>query len=357
MRKILTLMLVLFLLCGNVFAEDSLQISDEDLTAGLNEEAQELLPEEAYAKNADLWSSIKEIFLNAFKKSSDSFHEGLRLCGVLLCILILCSVIEMSSAKNRSNILHVAGVLGICCAIMGTFQSMISMASGTVEDISTYGSFLMPALASVTAMSGGVNSATALYAGTVIFTQVLLQLITKLLIPLVYFYLAIAVAEAAVGNDMLSELRDFVGWIITKSLRIILYIFLAYMTITGVIGNTADAAAVKATKAAVSGMIPVVGSILSDASETLLSGASMMKNTVGIFGMLAIFATCLLPILRVGIQYLLLKLTAAVGGTVGAAPHVKLLKEFSKAMGFLLAMCSSGALFLLIGTICFMRVV
>lgn len=355
MRRLLITLLVLFVLCGTVSAAEEPSISTEDLTEGLSDEAMELLPENM-EQDTDFWSSLENILASTFKKSFGSFYDGLRLCGILLCILTLCSAIDLSANKSMASILNLVGALGICAAIMGSMRSMITMASDIAEDMSSFGSILLPAMASVTAMSGGISSASALYAGTVIFSQLLLQLIGRLLIPMVYFYLAIATAEAAMGSQMLSELREFIGWLISKSLRIILYIFLAYMTITGVISGTADAAAVKATKAAVSGMIPVVGSILSDASESLLSGAAIMKNSVGIFGMLGVFASCLLPILKVGMQYLLMKITAAIGGSVGLASQVKLLKEFSKAMGYLLAMCACSALLLLIGIICMMRV-
>ena len=129
------------------------------------------------------------------------------------------------------------------------------------------------------------------------------------------------------------------------------------MSVTGVISGAADAAAVKATKAAVSGMIPVVGSIISDASETLLASASLLKGSAGVFGMIAVLAICLLPFLRVGIQYLLLKVTAAVSGTVAHKSHVRLLKNCSTAMGYLLAMCGTSGLLLLISSVCFMKVV
>lgn len=351
MRRVLIVLLVLFLLCGTVFASEE----EVDLTEGLNDEAMELLPVDA-AQSADLISSIKEIFLGAIKKAFGSIREGIKLCGVLLCILTLCSILDLADIKRKDTVLNVVGALGISVAFLGTARSMISLGVGIAEDMSDYGSILLPALASAAAMSGGVSGAASLYAGTVIFTQILLQLITKLLIPLIYFYLAIATAEAAMGNSMLSELRDFIGWVITKSLRFLIYIFLAFMTVTGVISGTNDAAAVKATKAAVSGMIPVVGSILSDASETLLSSAALMKNSVGIFGMLAVLALCLVPIIKVGMQYLLLKVTSAVGGTIGLPSQVKLIKEYSKAMGYLLAMCASAAFLLLIGIVCLMRV-
>lgn len=356
MRKLFIIALTILLLTGQVFAQEQATEPPVMPEEGLSEEAIELMPEIDPAGETDFWNGFMDVLRSALKKSFGSFHDGLRLCAILLCVMTLCSVVDLSGNQRKTTILNAGGALGITAAIMGTFGAMISMAVKTVEDLSSYGSVLLPALATVSAMGGGVNSAGSLYALTLVFSQLLLRLIIKFLIPVVYIYLALATAEAALGNDMLSELREFTGWIITKSLRFFLYIFLAFMTITGVIGSTADAAAVKAAKAAVSGMIPVVGSILSDASDSLLSGAAILKNSVGIFGMTAILASCLVPILRIGLQYLMLKITSAAGGTVGLPGQVKLVKEFSKAMGYLLAMCASAALFLLIGTVCLMRV-
>ena len=140
-------------------------------------------------------------------------------------------------------------------------------------------------------------------------------------------------------------------------LRVVLFVFTGYLTVTGVISGSADAAAVRATKAAVSGMVPVVGSILSDASETLLASASALKSSMGVFGMLAVLAICLTPFLKIGAQYLLLKGTAAVSGTIGMPQQVKLVKHAATAMGYLLAMTGACALMLLISVVCFLKVV
>lgn len=355
MRKFLLSVLIVLLLCQPVFATGE-TLDPSALQEGLEEDVQEIIPEIEAGETPDFWEKLILLGKNALTKASGSLHEGLRLCAFLLCIVTLCAVVDMSALKNGAMAVRVAGALGICAAVIGTFQAMIHMASETIEQISTYSSLLLPVLASASAMSGGVSSASALYVGTIFFSQLLLRLISKLLIPAVYFFLAIATAEAALGNDMLSSLREFVGWIISKSLRVMLFVFVAYMSITGVIGGSADAAAVKATKAAVSGMIPVVGSILSDASESLLAGASLMKNAAGVIGMLAVIGICILPLMRTGIHYLLIKTTAAVSGTVGVKEHKKLLEHITTAMGYLLAMNGAGGLLMLVSTVCFMRV-
>ena len=118
---------------------------------------------------------------------------------------------------------------------------------------------------------------------------------------------------------------------------------------------SADAAALKATKLVISGFVPVIGSIISDASETILVSAGVMKNAAGIYGLLAILAICVGPFLRIGIHYLLLKLTAAICGVFGSKQIGGVIKDFSGAMGYVLAMTGTVCLLLLISVVCFMK--
>lgn len=356
MRKIMIILLCILCLCGTVRAAEEETLVDtspleEALPDGVNIGTVEGVEAESF------WDKAWDLLTTTFQKSKNTQKESLRLCALLLCVVMLCAMVHMNSEKMGATAVTAAGALGLCGLCMGSFSTLLTLASDTVREMTDYSAAALPVLASTVALNGGISASQTLYTGTVLFSQVLMQLISKVLVPLVYFYLAVATAEAAIGTDMLSELREFIGWVISKSLRIVIYIFLAYMSLTGVISGSSDAAAVKATKAAVSGMVPVVGGIISDASETLLASASMLKNTVGIFGMLAVIGICIAPFLRIGVQYLLLKMTAAVSGTIGMKSHVQLLKHFSTAMGYLLAMCGSCALLLLIAGVCFLKVV
>lgn len=356
MRKLLLIFAIILLLTGVVCAEEVIGIDTDAMTEGLDDEVAELLPEFSAEGGVDFGESLKTLFFGSLTSVRDGYRSALKLCAVLLAIATLCAVAS-TAKKNLVDAATIAGALGLTVAVLSTFSSMIGLATQTVQDIADYSTCFLPVMASATMMSGGVTSASALYAGTVLFSEILMQLVSKLLVPAVMVYLLLAMAEAALSNRMLAELRELVGWLISKSLRILMYIFIGYITVTGVLSGTSDAATVKATKAAISGMIPVVGSIVSDASESLIASASVLKGAVGGFGMLAVIGICLVPFLTVGTHYLMLKVTAAVSGTVGLKPHVNLLKNFSAAMGYLLAMCGVCALLLLISTVCFLKVV
>ena len=224
-----------------------------------------------------------------------------------------------------------------------------------MQAISDYGKLLLPVMSGALVASGGTTTASALYLGTAFFDSLLTSLLNGLLGPLLYLFLALSLAAAAIGNKLLVRMRDFFKTLMSWTLKLVLSLFTGYMAITGVISGTTDAAAMKVTKMAISGAVPVVGGILSDATETVLAGASAVRSTVGVAGLLAIFAIAAAPFFKIGLQYFLLKLTAALCGVVGQENHTALTESFAQDMGLLLAATGTCCLMQLLSTVCFMK--
>ena len=205
------------------------------------------------------------------------------------------------------------------------------------------------------AAQGGISSSTALYSGSVLFDAILSGLISSVLIPMIYLFLALSVANRALGEKMLKKMADLIRGMVSWCLKTVLTIFTTYMSITGVISGTTDAAALKTTKVTISTVVPVIGGILSDSSEAILVSAGIMKNAAGVYGILAVLAIIIGPFLKIGTHYLLLKMTAAVCSILGEKGPVELIDDFSSAMGLLLGMTGAMCLLILISTVCFMK--
>ena len=92
----------------------------------------------------------------------------------------------------------------------------------------------------------------------------------------------------------------------------------------------------------------MVGGIIAEASETVLVGAGLLKGTLGVFGLLGILALCVVPFLRIGIQYLLYKLPDFFAAALGGSELCGLIGGLGSAFGLLLGMVGSCALVLLI---------
>ena len=303
---------------------------------------------------ADIGGSIWSMLQKAFAKIHPEIASAAGLCLCLVAVVILISMLKQMPGKTLS-VVDFAGVLAVAALLLQQTDSMIRVATQTVVDLSEYGKLLLPVMTAALASQGGVSGSAALYAGTAVFDAILSSAISNLLIPLVYIFLALAVACAATGEALLEKLRDMIKWLMTWGLKTLLYIFTGYMGLTGVISGTADEAAVKATKLTMSGMIPVVGGILSDASEAVIVGAGLMKSAAGVYGMLALIAIWITPFMQIGISYLLLKLTASLCDSFGVKRVSSLIKNFSEAMGLLLGMTGAVCILLLISVICFLK--
>lgn len=343
MKKLLLTIILLILLTQPVFAM-------EFEAPTVPEAGREYMPEQTESFGKDLWYIIQ----NALSAIRPEIFEAAKVCIGIVCIVLLSSLIAGFSERTK-KMTEFTAVTGISVVLLRTTNTLINLGAQTVTQIGEYSKLLMPVMTAALAAQGGVTSSAAMYTGTSVFCAVLTNMIAKLLIPALYIFLCMCIACNAITEDILVKLRDFTKWVLTWSLKIILYVFTGYISITGVVSGSADASLIKATKLTISGSVPVVGSILSDASESILVSAGLMKNAAGVYGVLAIIALWIGPFLKIGIQYLLIKITAAICGIFGTKHTVALLNDFATAMGFILAMISTISLLLTIALVCFMK--
>lgn len=342
MRRIFLLLLLAAILMQPVYAAQSLPLPPE---------AAEYLPEQTEDFGRGLW----EILTKAAAALAPELRQAVISCVGVLAAVILCALFQVGDGTDKARTADILGAAAIAAMLLRPADALIQEAMATVRAISDYGKLLLPVMGSALASSGGASASAGLYFGTALFDSVLTSIVSGLLAPAIYLFLALAVGAAAIGDPLLGRFRDFFKGFITWGLKIVLYLFTGYMAITRVVSGTVDAAAIKAAKLTLSGMVPVVGGLLSDASETILVSASVVRSASGVAGMLAVLAMTAGPFLRLGVQYLTLKLTAALCAIAGNSAHTALTESFSQAMGLLLAMTGTGCLLQLISTVCMMK--
>lgn len=312
--------------------------------------AEELMPPDT----ENFAEGLLYVLRGALEKIRPDLVAAGKICFCMIAVCVIVSVVSTLSESSKA-MTELAGAIVIACLLLGSANTLIADGADTVRELSEYGKLLLPVMTTALAAQGGVTSSAALYAATAFFDAVLCGLVAKIIVPLIYIFIALAVASAAIDETLLSKLKDLSKWAASWSMKAVLYVFTGYITITGVVSGAADQTALKATKLTISSMVPVVGGIMSDASEAVLVSAGLMKNAAGIYGLLAIAAIALGPILHIGLQYLLLKLTAAVCGVFAGKKITGLIEDFSGAMGLLLAMTCALTLMLMISTVCFLK--
>ena len=302
----------------------------------------------------NLREGVRELFRNGLRLIRPDLAEAGQICiGITAAVMTVSLISTFPGSTEQTTSL--VGAIAISGLMLTSAGGMINLAAGTIREISEYGKLFLPVIAAALAAQGGITTSSGLFAGTAIFDAILSRLISRILTPMIYFFLALSVSSAALGYDTLKRLRDLVKSFMVWSLKTVLYVFTGFISVTGVVSGPTDASALKAARLTISGMVPVVGGILSDASEAVLISAGTVKNAIGLYGMFAVAAIFLEPFIKIGSHYLLLRVTWGFCGIFGNKRLTELIQDFTTAMGILVGMTGAVCLMVLISTVCFMR--
>lgn len=284
--------------------------------------------------------------------------EMLRITAASLLIVLLCSLLRsvFSVSGTKLDVLTLTGAAAISMLTMRGNGALTKLGIETLGKAQDLANVLLPVLSGAALLSGSVTASAAKYAAATFFLNVLLNLCVNGVIPIVQLYAAAAAAEAAAGSELLGGVLGFLKRCVTLALTVMLLAFTIYISLCGLIQGTTDAAVLRGAKTTISTVLPLVGSIASDAASAVLAAAGVMRQSIGVFGLVALVSALLLPFLRAGLQYLLFK--GAAGITAGLADKRlhKLLERLGEAMAMLLACIGSCGLMLFLSIYSLMKV-
>ena len=294
----------------------------------------------------DLEGGLSNLFQDAWSNLGDLLRRSAVTAGKLLAIAALCALARGAGEDNLQAV-EITGALAITALTVSDMGAMIGLGRDTIGKMNIFSDVLLPVMAVLTAATGQATGAAVRQGATMLFVQLLLSLVDGVLIPLIYAYMAVCCAQAAVDSPGLGKIAALLKGAAQGLLTGVLLAFVGYLTASGAIAGTADAAAIKAAKLAMGRMIPVVGSILADAAESVLAGAGILKGTVGAAGLLVVLAICITPFLRLGLHDLTYKVAAALTATIASPRLSQLVDSIGSAFGLVLGMTGACALLLL----------
>lgn len=334
--------------------EDVLQAQADALELdSLQQVAREYVPELDWTQ-VDWNAGLSSLLETGTQSVHGVVRKALRSSLLLFAVVLLSSLAEGASSAGAARIFpaaSVAAAMAITAIAAADANTLIGLGSEVIGQMEQFSKALLPTMAAAVAAAGAPGEASARLLAVMLFSDVLMTLINRLLLPLVYAYIAACTAHAATGNGGLKRLASTLKWGVTSILTAVLLAFVGYLSVSGVIAGTTDAITLKAAKFTVSSMVPVVGGILSDAAETVLAGAGILKNSIGVLGMLAVLGMCIIPFLQLGVHYLMYKITAVLAAVVADSRVTGLIDGIGGAFGLVLGMSAACALLLLISLI------
>ncbi len=357
MRKIWIIFLLLWCMAPAYGAE-----IPEEITDAMPDSAKELLENTDKVENfTSLGDGLSGLWERTCKLLAVTVQDSLGGVVLIMSTILLCSLAEdcfgAAGGGRMLDPVPLVGTMVILLAVGSNMKSLMGLGEQTIEELDIFSKALLPTLSAAAAAGGCAVSASVRQVATVFFSDLLISLIRSLLLPLVWVFVALSAADAILPAGRLSGiaqgLHKAATWLLSGSLLL----FTGYLSLSGAFASSADSLTLRMARSAIGTAIPVVGGIISDAADTILAGAGVLRQSVGIVGTLTILATCILPFLKLGVQYLLLKLSAFFAAAVAPEPLVKLLHALSSAFGLVLGMTGATAAMLLISVASSVKVV
>ena len=288
----------------------------------------------------------------------DVLRSALRAGAAVLIISVLSGIAStaLDTAESKwSAPASIAGTAAVSLCVFGGTGGFLGVARETMEALDTFSKVLLPTLTALAASSGAAISAPAKYAAASLFIDVLMTISSNVILPVICAYGAAVIAEAAFGGNSFSGAASLLKWLSTTWMTLVVLAFIVYIGLTGLVSGNADAAALRMAKTAIATALPVVGGIMSDAAASVLSGASLLRSSIGVFGILAVTALCAVPFLRLGAHFLVFKAVSRL--SFGSAGMEKLLNGLANVFGLIMGLVGSCAVMLYISLISLIKVV
>lgn len=356
MRKTVWIILLLLLLRAPVYAEEpGLDVSEVE--RALPQEAREI----SGALEADgsyrVEGAIERLLQRLKTEAIEGLRSELKALTALIVIACLGAAAETLAGGRCAELISLCTCAAVTLAVTGSVDSLASEMTEALASLNDYARAALPAVYSAAAISGAVVSAGAKYAAVCLGLNVMMDVLRRLTLPLIYAYLALAVSRSVFPNAVLSAVTGAVKWTAVTVMTVMTMGVNAYIALTSALTGPADAAAVKGAKAVISGTLPVVGGILSDAASAVLSSAAVIKNAAGVFALIAVCALCVAPVAAIGVKMLLFRACAAVASALDGRRLAGLLGDLAAALGMMLGVLGCTAIMLFVAFMAAIRTV
>lgn len=369
MKKIFIMIAFIFWVTPNLCyasetsSQDILQSQQDELNiSSFIKEAQK------YTENTFEEININELFTSAITGKIDNntilksiinligkeVLDCTTVLGSILIIIVIHSILKSISEglenKSISQITYYVQYILIVTLIMKNFADVLQMVKTSIQSLVGFMNSLVPLLITLMLTTGNFASAGILEPIILFIITFIGNFITTILLPFVLISTALAIVSKVSSKIQIDKLSKFFNSIVVWILGVVLTLFVGVISVEGSLSSTVDGITAKTTKAAVSNFIPVVGKILGDAVDTVIGCSNILKNAVGIVGVIVVISICVGPIIKLAILMGLYYLTGALCQPIADEKIVKLLEEMGNTFKMLLAIMCSVSVMLIVGT-------
>ncbi len=256
-----------------------------------------------------IWTSILNLFF-------DDVLSFLPLISLVIAIGVAFSMASASRPKSRNksigDIIHFVCYGAIIIILVGVTVSMINLTSETIQNIKAQMDVAFPILLTVMTAIGGVVSVGVYQPAVAVLSGTITTIFTTILMPIFIFRLVFSIVSNISNNIKLEKFASFFSSAFKWIVGAVFTIFSAFLTIQGITAGNVDGISFRTAKFAIKNSVPLLGGYLSDSLNLIIASSVLIKNAVGACGLILLFATIIVPVVKLIVFMFCLKFAAAI---------------------------------------------
>lgn len=287
------------------------------------------------------------------------FYEVLynaKLIGTIILLTVFSTILHhIQSSFEQSTVSKVAfsiTYMVLLIIAINSFSVAIGYAEDAIQQMINFMIALIPIVLTLLASSGNVISASLFHPMIIFLINVIGTLIYKVIFPLIFFSAILSLVSSISDKYKVSQLAKLLRNVSMGLLGIFLTVFLGVISVRGATASVADGVTLKTAKYLTGNFIPVVGRMFSDAADTVIGASLLVKNAVGMAGVIILLLIVIFPSIKILTLALIYSFSAAILQPLGDNPIIDTLNMIGKNLLFIFAaLASVGLMFFLVLTI------
>jgi stage III sporulation protein AE len=256
---------------------------------------------------------------------------------LVVCILISGIMQAFSEVSKFSRVYSIVSVLVCIRLLVQPIMELVDQLKEVMLASAMYMDSYVPILSGIMVSTGQVSTSASYGAITYVCCQLWVQCANKLILPLVTLTLGIVCISGICKEIDLSALvkgiQQCVRWIMVVSM----FVFSGVVTVQGAVGTSSDRVTSKAVKFVVSNGVPIVGSAVSDACETVRASLELLQSSVGLLGIVVVLVDVLPPVVSIAVMRAVVVLGETLADTLGVSEVKTLLSGVSSVLSVVLS--------------------
>ena len=170
---------------------------------------------------------------------------------------------------------------------------------------------LLPTFFVAVGLSSGSITGTAFYKVSLATITLVEFIFLNLLVPMVYAFVVLNLINNIHKEEMLSKLAEFIKHIFEWLIKALYALVIGLNVVQGIVLPMVDSAKINVLSKAVSA-IPGVGDVISGAGSVVISTATVVKNAIGVAGLIFLVIIVVVPIIKLIILSCMYRFAAGI---------------------------------------------